>query len=167
MEMKNRLSDAIVLMIIILMWTGLLFGAGWLAFGWMVESFGRDVAVVTVFAIGGVVLAIVLWVASSRHTTTIWRAALSFAADTHEMNVNALRSLSAVQREDARAHRVREQAQAQIGVASYRAALADARTAMRQELRVEQAQIADGQRQPAPWLTIDEEGDGASFRYVE
>lgn len=167
MELKDKLGGAIVAMLIGMMWTALLFVGVWLAFGWLVESFGREVAIVTMFAVGGIVLAVVLWVASSRHTTTIWRSALSFAADTHEMNVNALRSLSAVQREDARAHRVREQAQAQIGVASYRAALADARTAMRQELRVEQAQISDGQRQPAPWLTIDEEGDGASFRYVE
>lgn len=159
MEMKNRLSDAIVLMIIVLMWTALLMFAGWLAFGWMVESFGREVAIVTVFALGGVVLAIVLWVGSSRHTTAIWRSALHYAADTHDANVQALRSLSAVQREDARTHRIREQAQAQIGVASYRAALADAR----QEVRREQ------QAAPAQSWAMGEDADweGGGFRQVE
>lgn len=153
--MKDKLGSAIVAMALGVMWTGLIFVGVWLAFGWLVESFGREVAVVTVFALGGVTLAIVLWVASSRHTTTIWRSALSFAADTHEMNVNALRSLSAVQREDARAYRVREQAQAQIGVASYRAALADARAVTRQELRIEQQQAPT----PARTWAMAEDGD--------
>lgn len=156
MEMKDKLGSAIVAMAIGLMWTALLFAGVWLAFAWLVESFGREVAVVTVFALGGVTLAIVLWVASSRHTTTIWRSALSYAADTHDMNVQALRSLSAVQREDARAHRVREQAQAQINVASYRAALSDARHAVRQELRVEQ-QHPQAVR---PWAMTEDADDG-------
>lgn len=156
MEMKNRLSDAIVLMIIILMWTGLLFGAGWLAFSWMVESFGRDVAVVTVFALGGVTLAIVLWVGSSRHTTAIWRSALSYAADTQDASVQALRSLSAVQREDARAHRIREQGRVQIEVANYKAALTDARQDARREWQIEQRQ----QTTPAQsWAMADDEQD--------
>lgn len=166
MEAKSRLSDAIVLMMIALLWTGLIGIGVWLAFGWLVESFGREVAIVTVFALGGVALAIVLWVASSRHTTTIWRSALSFAADTHEMNVNALRSLSAVQREDARAYRVREQAQAQIGVASYRAALADARAVTRQELRIEQQQ-AQAPQIRAWAMGEEEEGEGGGFQWTE
>lgn len=121
------------LMIVTLLWTALVFGAGFLAFRWLVESFGRDVAIVTAFALGGVVLAIALWVASSRHTTSIWRSALSYAADTEQMTVNALRSLSAVQREDARANRIREHGRMQIEVASYKAALTDARQEMRRE----------------------------------
>lgn len=166
MEMKNRLSDAIVLMIIILMWTGLLFGAGWLAFGWMVESFGRDVAIVTVFALGGVVLAIVLWVGSSRHTTAIWRSALHYAADTHEANVTALRSLSSVQREDAKRLRIRDQANAQIEVSSYRAALADARQEVRREWQHEQRQV---QAAPASTWAMGAEGDDGDeeFRWVK
>lgn len=165
MEAKSRLSDAIVLMMIALLWTGLIGIGVWLAFGWLVESFGREIAIVTVFALGGVALAIVLWVGSSRHTTAIWRSALHYAADTHEMNVQALRSLSAVQREDARAYRVREQAQAQIGVASYRAALADARAVTRQELRVEQQQA---QPQVRAWaMGEDEEGEGGGFQWTE
>lgn len=165
MEAKDRLGNAIIAMLIGMMWTALALIGVWLAFGWLVESFGREVAIVTMFAIGGIVLAVVLWVASSRHTTTIWRSALSFAADTHEMNVNALRSLSAVQREDARAYRVREQAQAQIGVASYRAALADARAVTRQELRVEQQQA---QPQVRAWaMGEDEEGEGGGFQWTE
>ena len=158
--MKDKLGSAIVAMAIGMMWTGLIFVGVWLAFGWLVESFGREVAVVTVFALGGVTLAIVLWVASSRHTTTIWRSALSYAADTQELSGSALRSLSTVQREDARAYRVREQAQAQIGVASYRAALADARAVTRQELRIEQ--------QPAPtpaprsWAMAEDDDAGGA-----
>ena len=166
MEAKDRLGSAIVAMVIGLMWTALVFVGIWLAFGWLVESFGRDVAIVTVFALGGVTLAIVLWVASSRHTTAIWRSALSFAADTQDMNVQALRSLSAVQREDARAYRVREQAQAQINVANYRAALADARAVTRQELRIEQQQVAP---QPAvrSWAMAEDVGGGDEFQWSQ
>jgi hypothetical protein len=108
-----------------------------------------------------VVVAIVLWVGSSRHTTAIWRSALSFAADTQDANVQALRSLSSVQREDARAYRVREQAQAQIGVASYRAALTDARQAVRQELRVEQKQPV------AQVWGMGEEEENGGFQWSE
>jgi hypothetical protein len=166
MEAKDRLGGAIVAMLIGMMWTAMIGIGVWLAFGWLVESFGREVAVVTVFALGGVTLAIVLWVASSRHTTTIWRSALSYAADTQELSVSALRSLSSVQREDARAHRVKEQAQAQIGVASYRAARTDARQAVRQELRIEQ--------QPTPqpavrsWaMAEDDAGGGDDFQWSQ
>lgn len=120
MELKNRLSNAIVLVTMFTLWTALIMVAAWLTFQWMVDSFGREVAIVTVFAIGGVVMAIVLWVASSRHTTTIWRSALRYAADTQGMSVEALRGLSTVQREDARRWRIREQ----IDLAAYRAALA-------------------------------------------
>lgn len=166
MDARSRLSDAIVLALIVLMWTGLIMFAGWLAFGWMVESFGREVAVVTVFALGGVALAIVLWVASSRHTTAIWRSALHYAADTHEMNVQALRSLSSVQREDAKRLRIRDQANAQIEVASYRAALADARQEVRREWQQEQRQTT-----PAPAQTwamgADEDGEGEGFQWVK
>ena len=159
MEMKDKLGSAIVAMALGVMWTGLIFVGVWLAFGWLEESFGREVATVSVFAMSGIVVAIVLWVASSRHTTTIWRSALSYAADTQELSVSALRSLSTVQREDARAYRVREQAQAQIGVASYRAALADARAVTRQELRIEQ--------QPAPtpartWAMAEDDDAGGA-----
>lgn len=144
MNVRGRLSDAIVLMLIVLMWTALLMFTGYLAFQWMVESFGREVAIVTVFALGGVILSVVLWVASSRHTTAIWRSALNYAADTHEMNVNALRSLSAVQREDAKRLRIRDQANAQIEVASYRAALADARRELRQTWAMDESAEGDG-----------------------
>ena len=115
---------------------------------------------------GGVVLAVFLWVASSRHTTAIWRSALNYAADTHDANVQALRSLSAVQREDARTHRIREQAQAQIGVASYRAALADARAVTRQELRIEQQQ-AQAPQIRAWAMGEEEEGEGGGFQWTE
>lgn len=166
MELKDRLGGAIVAMAIGMMWTALLFVGVWLAFGWLVDSFGRDIAVVTVFALGGVTLAIVLWVASSRYTTTIWRSALNYAADTQDASVTALRSLSTVQREDARAYRVREQAQAQIGVASYRAALADARAVARQELRIEQQQPP-----PAPpvrsWAMTDDDAGGDDFQWSQ
>lgn len=157
MDAKNRLSDAIVLMMIVLMWTALVMFGGWMAFRWMVESFGREVAVVTVFALGGVVLAIVLWVGSSRHTTAIWRSALSYASDTQDASVTALRSLSSVQREDARTHRIREQGRVQIETASYRAALADARQEVRREWQIEQRQAT-----PAPtptWAMADDEPD--------
>lgn len=162
MDARNRLSDAIVLMLIVLMWTALVMFGGWLAFRWMVESFGREVAIVTVFALGGVALAIVLWVASSRHTTAIWRSALHYAADTHEMNVTALRSLSSVQREDAKRLRIRDQANAQIEVASYRAALTDARREWQQEQRQVQAAPA------STWaMGADEDGEGDGFQWVK
>lgn len=162
MDARNRLSDAIVLMVIVLMWTALVMFGGWLAFRWMVESFGREVAIVTVFALGGIVLAIVLWVASSRHTTAIWRSALNYAADTHEANVTALRSLSSVQREDARTHRIREQGRTQIEVASYRAALADAR----QEVRREWRQAAP--TAPATWaMGAAEDGEDDGFQWTK
>lgn len=166
MELKDRLGGAIVAMAIGMMWTALLFVGVWLAFGWLVESFGRDIAIVTVFALGGVTLAIVLWVASSRHTTTIWRSALNYAADTQELSVTALRSLSTVQREDARAYRVREQAQAQIGVASYRAALADARAVTRQELRIEQQQT-NAQPPVRSWAMTDDDAGGDDFQWSQ
>jgi len=166
MDARNRLSDAIVLMVIVLMWTALVMFGGWLMFRWMVESFGREVAVVTVFALGGVALAVFLWVASSRHTTAIWRSALHYAADTHEMNVTALRSLSSVQREDAKRLRIRDQANAQIEVSSYRAALADARQEVRREWQIEQRQV---QAAPAQsWaMGADDDGDGEGFRWVK
>lgn len=162
MEMKDRLGGAIVAMAIGMMWTGLIFVGVWLAFGWLVESFGREVAVVTVFALGGIVLAVFLWVASSRHTTAIWRSALNYAADTHDANVQALRSLSSVQREDARAHRIREQGRVQIETASYRAALADARQEVRREWQ-------QGQRQATTptWAMGADEDDAGTFRHVE
>ena len=166
MELKDKLGGAIVAMAIGMMWTALLFVGIWLAFGWLVESFGRDIAIVTVFALGGVMLAIVLWVASSRHTTTIWRSALNYAADTQELSVTALRSLSTVQREDARAYRVREQAQAQIGVASYRAALADARAVTRQELRIEQQQT-NAQPPVRSWAMTDDDAGGDDFQWSQ
>lgn len=156
MDARSRLSDAIVLALIVLMWTALVMFGGWLMFRWMVESFGREVAVVTVFALGGVILAIVLWVASSRHTTAIWRSALSYAADTQDASVQALRSLSAVQREDAKAYRIREQGRVQIEVANYKAALTDARQDARREWQIEQRQ----QTTPAQsWAMVDDEQD--------
>ena len=159
---RAKVSDWIVLTLLWAMIVGLVMVAIWLVFGWMVESFGREVALVTTFAVAGVVLAIVLWVGSSRHTTAIWRAALSYAADTHDMNVTALRSLSAVQREDAKAHRIREQAHAQIEVASYRAALTDAR----QEVRREWQQVRQ-QETPAAatWAMVEDDAGGDDFQW--
>jgi hypothetical protein len=166
MEMRDRLGSAIVAMTIGMMWTGLVFVGIWLAFGWLVESFGREVAIVTVFALGGVTLAIVLWVASSRHTTTIWRSALSYAADTQELSVSALRSLSSVQREDAKRLRIQEQGRTQIEVSSYRAALADARQEVRREWQQEQRQV---QAAPAQtWaMAADEADESADFRWTQ
>lgn len=163
MNARSRLSDAIVLMMIVLMWTGLLMVAAYLTFQWMVESFGREVAVVTVFALGGIVLAIVLWVGSSRHTTAIWRSALSYAADVHDMDVTALRKLSAVQVEDAKRLRIQEQARTTIEVAGYKAALSDARQEMRREW-----QQTLRQAQPQPWAMTegDEDGDG-DFQWTQ
>jgi len=154
---ENRLGEAIVFMAMAVMWTLLIFGAIWLAFGWLVESFGRDVALVVTFAMAGVTLAIALWVGSSRHTTAIWRSALNYAADTQDASVQALRSLSNVQREDARTHRLREQGRVQIEVASYKAALTDARQEMRQQ---------DRQATPAQtWAMAEEDGEGGDFRW--
>ena len=165
MESRNRLSDAIVLMMIVLMWTGLIMAAAYFTFQWMVESFGREAGVVSVFALGGVALAIALWVASSKHTTAIWRSALNYAADTHEANVTALRSLSSVQREDARTHRIREQGRTQIEVSSYRAALADARQEVRREWQQEQRQAAP--TAPATWAMAEEDDAGDGFQWVK
>lgn len=165
MEARDRLGNAIVIMLIGTLWTALLFVGVWLVFAWLVESFGREVAIVTIFALGGVTLAIVLWVASSRHTTVIWMNALSHAADTHDANVQALRSLSAVQREDARSYRVREQARAQIDVASYRAALSDARYAVRQELRQDSRQIQQIES-TRPW-GMTEDNDDNDFQWTQ
>ena len=173
MEAKDRLSNAIVFMLIALLWTALLFVGVWLAFGWLVESFGREVAVVTVFGLAGVLLAVVLWVASSRHTTSIWRSALHYAADTHEMNVTALRSLSSVQREDARAHRITVQGQTAIDVAHYRAQLGtmqDARRLALADLRAEQRTQPAQPSQPAQTWAMDadvnDDGD-AGFQWMQ
>jgi hypothetical protein len=163
---RAKVSDWIVLTMLWTMIVGLVMVAIWLTFGWMVESFGRATAVATFFAVGGVILAIFLWVASSRHTVAIMRSTLSFAADTHEANVQALRSLSSVQREDARTHRIREQGRVQIEVAGYRAALADARQEVRREWQNEQRQAT-----PAPTPTwamgADEDGEGEGFNWVK
>jgi hypothetical protein len=163
MNARSRLSDAIVLALIVLMWTGLLMAAAYFTFQWMVESFGREVALVTVFAMGGVVLAIGLWVGSSRHTTAIWRSALSYAADTEQMTVDALRSLSAVQREDARTHRIREQGRTQIEVSNYRAALSDAR----QEIRREWQQTTRAQPAQPSWAMLDDDASDGAIRRIE
>ena len=161
MEARDRLGNAIVFMVIALLWTALLFVGVWLAFGWLVESFGRDVALVVTFALAGVILAIVLWVASSRHTTAIWRSALHYAADTQDASVTALRSMAVVQREEARAYRVREHAQAQIDVMGYRAALSDQRQAQQQEQR--------GQQLQPTWAMNEEEPaeNATHFRRVD
>jgi hypothetical protein len=154
---ENRLGEAIVLMIIVLMWTLTIFAAIWLAFGWLVESFGRDVALVVTFAMAGVTLAIALWVGSSRHTTAIWRSALNYAADTQDASVTALRSLSSVQREDAKAYRLREQGRVQIEVASYKAALTDARQEMRRQDQAQPAQT---------WAMAEDDESSGDFRWT-
>lgn len=172
MEAKDRLSNAIVFMLIALLWTALLFVGVWLAFGWLVESFGREVAIVTTFAVGGVLLAVVLWVASSKHTTSIWRSALHYAADTQEQSVTALRSLSSVQREDARAHRITVQGQTAIDVASYRAQLGtmqDARRLALADLRAEQRTQPAQPSQPAQTWAMggDADDDKDNFQWMQ
>lgn len=166
MELKDRLGSAIVAMLIGLMWTALLFGGIWLAFGWLVESFGREVAIVTTFAIGGVVLAIVLWVASSRHTTSIWRSALSFAADTQEYAVQAQVKLSGVAVEQARTTRLREQTRGTMEVASYKAALADARQQERERFKIVMQQERTQALAPT-WAMGEEEPADSNFRRID
>jgi hypothetical protein len=87
---------------------------------------------------------------------------LTYAADTQDANVAALRSLSGVQREDARTYRIREQGRTQIEVANYRAALTDARQEIKRELRSEQQQPT----QPS-WAMDDDEDEAGSFRWMQ
>jgi hypothetical protein len=137
MQTKNRLSEAIVLMIIVTLWTALILAALYFAFGWMEARWGSAAAILTFGFSGGVIVAIAMWIASSRHTTAIYRTALSFAADSQQMASDAQRSLVSVQREIARGDRYQQQAAAQIQVAGYRAALTDARQEVRQAWRAE------------------------------
>jgi hypothetical protein len=96
------------------------------------------------------------------HTRAIFRSALSFAADSQQMAAEAQRSLVSVQREDARAARIREQAAAQIDVTSYRAALTDVRQQVRQELRQEQVQAP-----PARSWAMADDDEGGGFRWEQ
>lgn len=165
MQTKNRLSEAIVLMIIVTLWTALILTALYFAFGWMEARWGSNVAILTFGFTGGVIIAIAMWIASSRHTTTIYRTALNFAADSQQMAADAQRSLVSVQREFARGDRYERQAAAQIDVANYRAALTDARQQVRHEWRSEQAQPAAVPMRT--WaMATDAADDGDDFRFT-
>jgi hypothetical protein len=79
------------------------------------------------------------------------------------MTVDALRSLSAVQREDAKAHRIREQGRTQIEVSNYRAALSDAR----QEIRREWQQTTRAQPTQPSWAMLDDDASDGAIRRIE
>jgi hypothetical protein len=163
MQLRDRLGSAIVLMIIVLMWTLLLGVGGWMLFGFLADAIGLN-ATIVLFGLGiGAAVAIGMWIASSMHTRAIFRSALSFAADSQQMAAEAQRSLVSVQREDARAARIRTQAAAQIDVTSYRAALTDARQQVRQELRQEQVQAPPARS----WAMADDDEGGGGFRWEQ
>lgn len=167
MQTRDRLGNAIVLMIIVTMWTLLIGAAIWLAFGWMEERWGSTAAILAFGFSAGVIIAIVMWIASSRHTTAIYRTALSFAADSQQMAADAQRSLVSVQREIARGDRYQQQAAAQIEVANYRAALTDARAQVRQEWRAEQAQPAAVPMRTWAMATDAADDDADDFRWTQ
>lgn len=96
-----------------------------------------------------------MWIASSLHTRSIFRSALSFAADSQQMAADSQRSLVSVQREIARGDRYQQQAAAQIQVANYRAALSDARQEVRQAWSAEQ-QPAPTVAPPRTWAMADD-----------
>jgi hypothetical protein len=83
------------------------------------------------------------------------------------MNVTALRSLSSVQREDARTHRIREQGRVQIEVAGYRAALADARQEVRREWQHEQRQVQQAMPAQTWAMGADDDDAGESFQWIK
>lgn len=162
MHLKDKLGSAIVLMLIILMWTMFVCAAIYFAFTWTAGAIGTNAAI-ALFGVGiGGAVAIVMWLASSRHTTAIWRSALSYAADTQELSVKALGAQSAILREHAKADRLTTQAQ----LIAYRQQIADDRQRHLLDLR-EQQQAQ--QQAPPSWAMVDAEVDveADAFRFVE
>lgn len=152
MQLKDRLGSAIVLMLLILMWTAFVLAAIYLAFTWTADAIGTNAAI-ALFGVGiGGAIAIIMWLASSRHTTAIWRSALSYAADTQELSVKALGAQSAILREHAKADRMTVQANTQAQLLAYRQQLADDR--QRHLLEVRQAQQAEPAAPPS-WAMVD------------
>ena len=88
MQPKDRLGSAIVLMALVIMWTLFIFAGVYFAFTWTAETIGTNAAIAIFGLGGGAVVAIGMWLASSRHTTAIWRSALSYAADTYAKERN-------------------------------------------------------------------------------
>ena len=166
MQLKDRLGSAIVLMLIILMWTIFICAAIYFAFTWTAGAIGTNAAI-ALFGVGiGGAVAIIMWLASSRHTTAIWRSALSYAADTQEMSVRALGQQSAILREHAKADRLTTQAHTQAQLLAYRQQLADDR--QRHLLEVRQAQQAEQPAAPS-WAMEDGsvEAGADAFRFVD
>lgn len=167
MQLRDRLGSAIVLMLIILMWTGFVFAAIYFGFTWTAQAIGTNAAI-ALWGVGiGAAIAVGMWLASSRHTTAIWRSALSYAADTQELSVKALGAQSAILREHAKADRLTTQAHTQAQLLAYRQQLADDR--QRHLLEVRQAQQSEQPAAPS-WAmddgSIDAEA-GAGFRFVD
>ena len=166
MHLKDKLGSAIVLMLIILMWTMFVCAAIYFAFTWTAQAIGTNAAI-ALFGVGiGGAVAIVMWLASSRHTTAIWRSALSYAADTQELSVKALGAQSAILREHAKADRLTTQAHTQAQLIAYRQQIADDRQRHLLDLR-EQQQAQ--QQAPPSWSMVDAEVDAEAdaFRFVE
>ena len=165
MHLKDRLGSAIVLMLIILMWTAFVCVAIYFAFTWTAGAIGTNAAI-ALFGVGiGGAVAIIMWLASSRHTTAIWRSALSYAADTQEMSVRALGQQSAILREHAKADRLTTQAHTQAQLLAYRQQLADDR--QRHLLEVRQAQQAQA---PTGAMSADQQqpaDQGDNIRWVD
>lgn len=80
----------------------------WLIFAWAVEQFGRDVASIVFFAIGGVILAVVLWIGSGAYTAAVWREAHRHTETSSKMTIELLRSTMPQQRVESTAQLVRE-----------------------------------------------------------
>ena len=167
MQPKDRLGSAIVLMALVIMWTLFIFAAMYFAFTWTAGAIGTNAAI-ALFGVGiGGAVAIIMWLASSRHTTAIWRSALSYAADTQELSVKALGAQSAILREHAKADRLTTQAHTQAQLLAYRQQLADDR--QRHLLEVRQAQQSEQPAAPS-WAMDDGSVDaetGAGFRFVD
>lgn len=164
MMLRDRLGSAIVLMLIILMWTAFVFAALYFGFTWTADTIGTNAAIALWGVAVGATVAVAMWLASSRHTTAIWRSALSYAADTQELSVKALGAQSAILREHAKADRMTVQANTQAQLATYRQQLADDR--QRHLLDVRQA--AQPAEQAPAWAMVDAEaGDGDGFRFVD
>lgn len=164
--LRDRLGSAIVLMLIILMWTAFIFAAIYFGFTWTADTIGTNAAI-ALWGIGiGATVAVAMWIASSRHTTAIWRSVLSYAADTQELSVKALGAQSSILREHARADRMTVQANTQAQLAAYRQQLADDR--QRHLLEVRQAQQAEQPAAPT-WAMVDAEADanGAGFNFID
>jgi len=167
MHAKDRLGSAIVLMALVIMWTLFIFAGVYFAFTWTAETIGTNAAIAIFGLGGGAVVAIGMWLASSRHTTAIWRSALSYAADTQELSVKALGAQSSILREHAKADRLTTQAHTQAQLLAYRQQLADDR--QRHLLEVRQAQQSEQPAAPS-WAMDDGSIDaetGAGFRFVD